>query len=81
MFNYVQTPVLIPSRSTQKPIPIGVDRHMHKILHSQAFSGLLNSAYHPLLACELLASVTSPSDPSELTHFDSEGAFFIGRWG
>lgn len=39
---------------------------MYKILHSQAFKDLLNAAYHPLLACELLVPVMSPSDPSAL---------------
>lgn len=49
-----------------KPIPIEAERYMHKILHSQAFKDLLNAAYHPLLAYVLLASVMSPSDPSDL---------------
>ena len=39
---------------------------MHKILYTQASKGFPNAAYHLLLACELLASVMSPSDPSEL---------------
>lgn len=39
---------------------------MHKIFHTLPSKGFLKAAHHPLLACELLASVMSPSDPSEL---------------
>lgn len=56
---------------------------MHKISHKQGSKGFPNGACHPPLACELLASVMSPSDPSELPLpiFDSEGAFSVALWG
>lgn len=63
MFNCVQTAFSIKEHA--KTIPIEADRYLHKVLHSQAFKDLLDAACHPQLACELLASAMSPSDPSE----------------
>jgi len=49
----------------------------------QTSKGFPNAATHLLLACELLASVMSPSDPTEqpMPIFDAEGAFFFWPLG